>query len=96
MRGRCAECARRCAEGARKVHGRCNAYDLIGCGGDPQPMRFILGAQKVRRRCTEGAWKVHRRCTEGVQKVHGRSAEGAQKVHGRCNANDLIGCGGDP
>ena len=36
----------------------------------------------------------------GVQKVHGRCAGGVQKVHGRCtgrcNANDLIGCGGDP
>ena len=32
----------------------------------------------------------------GVQKVHGSCAEGAWKVHRRCNANDLIGCGGDP
>ena len=22
-------------QGAWKVRGRCNAYDLIGCGGDP-------------------------------------------------------------
>ena len=41
--------------------------------------------QEVHRRCTGGAWKVHRRCTEG-----------AWEVHRRCNANDLIGCGGDP
>ena len=33
----------------------------------------------------EGAWKVHGKCVGGVW-----------KVHGRCNANDLIGCGGDP
>ena len=26
---------RRCAEGVQEVRGRCNAYDLIGCGGDP-------------------------------------------------------------
>ena len=48
-------------------------------------MRFILGMQKVRRRCTGGARKVHGRCTGG-----------ARKVCGRCNAYDLIGCGGDP
>ena len=36
------------------------------------------------------------RFISGVQKVHGRCAEGVQEVHGRCNANDLIGCGGDP
>ena len=29
------EVCRRCTGGARKVHGRCNANDLIGCGGDP-------------------------------------------------------------
>ena len=33
--GRCTEVRGRCTEGVRKVHGRCNAYDLIGCGGDP-------------------------------------------------------------
>ena len=59
-------------------------------------MRFILGAQKVHGRCMEGAWKVCRRCAEGAQKVHGRCMGGAWKVRGRCNANDLIGCGGDP
>ena len=48
-------------------------------------MRFILGVQKVHRRCTEGAWEVRRRC-----------AGGAQKVRGRCNANRLIGLGWDP
>ena len=40
--------------------------------------------------------KVHRRCVECVRKVCRRCAGGVQKVHGRCNANDLIGCGGDP
>ena len=44
----------------------------------------------------EGLQKVCRRCAEGAQKVHGRCMGGAWKVHGRCNANDLIGCGGDP
>ena len=39
---------------------------------------------------------MHRRCTEGACKVCGRCMEGVRKVHGRCNANDLIGCGGDP
>ena len=48
-------------------------------------MRFILGA-----------WKVCRRCMGGVQKVHRRCTEGAWEVQRRCNANDLIGCGGDP
>ena len=48
-------------------------------------MRFILGARKVHGRCVEGAWKVCRRCPGGTW-----------EVHGRCNANDLIGCGGDP
>ena len=43
-----------------------------------------------------GAQKVHGRCAEGAWKVHGRCAGGVRKVHGRCNANDLIGCGGDP
>ena len=37
------------------------------------------------RRCVGGAWEVHGRCVGGVQ-----------KVRGRCNANDLIGCCGDP
>ena len=32
----------------------------------------------------------------GARKVHGRCAGGVWKVRGRCNANDLIGCGGDP
>ena len=31
-----------------------NASDLIGCGGDPQPMRFILGGQRILQR---GAWR---------------------------------------
>ena len=48
-------------------------------------MRFILGV-----------WKVHRRCMEGAWKVPGRCVEGAWELHRRCNANDLIGCGGDP
>ena len=48
-------------------------------------MRFILGMWKMHGMCMAGAWKVRRRCTGG-----------AQKVRGRCNANDLIGCGGDP
>ena len=54
------------------MHGRCNANDLIGCGGDPYPMRFILDARKVCRRCVGGAWKVHGRCMGGARKVHGR------------------------
>ena len=57
---------RKCAGGVWKVHGRCNANDLIGCGGDPWPMRFILGVWKVHRRCAEGAWKVYGRCMEGA------------------------------
>ena len=32
----------------------------------------------------------------GARKVCGKCVKGAQKVRGRCNANDLIGCGGDP
>ena len=35
-----------------------------------------------------GARKVHGRCAEGAW-------EGARKVRGKCNANHLIGCGGD-
>ena len=50
-------------------------------------MKFILGAWKVRGRCT-GCGEVCGRC--------GRCMEGARKVRGRCNAYDLIGCGGDP
>ena len=67
---------RRCTEGAREVRGRCNANDLIGCGGNPYPMRFILGARKVCERCEGGAQKVCRRCVGGVWKVHGRCTEG--------------------
>ena len=43
-----------------------------------------------------GTQKVHGRCAGGAQEVCGRCMGGAQKVRGRCNANDLIGCGGDP
>ena len=32
----------------------------------------------------------------GAWKVHGRCAEGVREVRGRFNANDFIGCGGDP
>ena len=39
---------------------------------------------------------MHGKCAGGAQKLHGRCVEGAQKVHRRCNANDLIGCDGDP
>ena len=60
----------RCAGGVWEVCRRCNANDLIGCGGDHQPMKFTLGAWKVcgkvHRRCMEGAQEVHRRCTEGA------------------------------
>ena len=45
---------------------------------------------------TGGAWEVCGRCMGGVWKVHRRYAEGAWEVRRRCNANDLIGCGGDP
>ena len=31
----------------------------------------------------------------GARKVRGRCAGGAWKVRGKCNANHLIGCGGD-
>ena len=57
-------------------------------------MRFILGARKVRGRCVEGAREVRgrcARCAEGAREVRGRCAEGG----GKCNANHLIGCGGD-
>ena len=47
------------------MYGRCNANDLIGCGGDPWPMRFILGVQKV----CGSAQKVCGRCVEGARKV---------------------------
>ena len=39
---------------------------------------------------------MHGRCVEGAQEVCGRCPGGTWEVHGRCNANDLIGCGGDP
>ena len=32
----------------------------------------------------------------GVREVCGRCTEGAWEVRGRFNANDFIGCGGDP
>ena len=70
MHERCMEGAqkvhRRCMEGVREVHRRCNANDLIGCGGDPYPIRFILGAQKVCGRCAGGAQKLCRRFAEGA------------------------------
>ena len=42
-------------EGAQKVPGRCNAYDLIGCVGG-----------EIHFRCTEGVREVRGRCAEGV------------------------------
>ena len=71
-------------EGVWKVHGRCNANDLIGCGGDPWPMRFSLVAWKVCGRCTEGTWKVHGRCAGRCTEVYRRCVGGARKVCGRC------------
>ena len=68
-------------------------------------MRFILGAWEG----AEGTWKVCRMRSDwlwwgplaneiqgGAWEVCRRCTGGAQKVHRRCNANDLIGCGGDP
>ena len=50
----------RCTEGAQKVHGRCNANDLIGCGG-------VRG--RCMGGCVEGAWELCGRCMGGAQKV---------------------------
>ena len=44
----------------------------------------------------EDTWELRGRCTGGAWELHGRCMGGTQEVRGRCNANDLIGCGGDP
>ena len=55
-------------------------------------MRFILGAQKVSRRCMEGMQKVCRRCTESAWKVCGKCAEGHRrwKVMGQINQDLML------
>ena len=53
-------------------------------------MRKVRGS--VRRKCAEGAREVRGRCAEGAREVRGRCVI---KVRGKCNANHLIGCGGD-
>ena len=41
-----------------------NANDLIGCDGDPQPIRFMHGGVQ---RCVEGCTEVHRGMCAGAQ-----------------------------